>query len=235
MKITFIVTLLFFVTSPNYGSFIIIDKLRKRALIITHKLPICRIYNNRNEIQKLLKENSLFVYESMSVESVDLFYKICRGALRGPCQNIDFIYPGTKWCGPGNVAKNYSDLGVYREEDICCREHDHCTRTLETGQCYFNLCNTSPYTRSHCECDKKFQKCLNKVNTSTAHTLGIIFFNIVKVMCFKEECLFGGCFQTFEIIPNYHPRGRSLEILSSDHLFNIFIKIFMDFVRYTLI
>lgn len=54
---------------------------------------------------------------------------------------------GTKWCGPGNIAKNYSDLGIYHEEDICCREHDHCTRTLETGQCFFNLCNTSPYTR----------------------------------------------------------------------------------------
>lgn len=45
--------------------------------------------------------------------------------------------------------------------------------------------------RSHCECDRKFQLCLNKVNTPTAHTLGVIFFNIVKVMCFKEECLFG--------------------------------------------
>lgn len=44
--------------------------------------------------------------------------------------------------------------------------------------------------RSHCECDRKFQQCLNKVNSSTAHTLGVIFFNIVKVMCFKEECLY---------------------------------------------
>ncbi|XP_022160231.1 phospholipase A2-like [Myzus persicae] len=236
MKITFIVILLFFaaMTANCSGTLIIVDKLRKKALEITLKTPICRIYNNRNEIQVLLKSNPSFVYESMYVESVELFYKICKGTQRGPCQNIEFIYPGTKWCGPGNIAKNYSDLGVYHEEDICCREHDHCTRTLETGQCYFNLCNISPYTRSHCECDIKFQQCLNKVNTSTAHTLGVIFFNIVKVMCFKEECLFGGCIQKFEITPNYHQQGRSMDILTTDYLFNIFTKIVMDFVRYAL-
>lgn len=42
----------------------------------------------------LLKTNPLFVYESMYVESVELFYKICQGTQRGPCQNIEFIYPG---------------------------------------------------------------------------------------------------------------------------------------------
>lgn len=42
----------------------------------------------------LLAKNPLLVYESMYVESVELFYKICRGTQRGPCQNIDFIYPG---------------------------------------------------------------------------------------------------------------------------------------------
>ncbi|XP_025410504.1 uncharacterized protein LOC112683607 isoform X2 [Sipha flava] len=231
MKITCIAILLFFVTSPNYGTLIIVDKLRKKALEITHNFPICRIHHNRNEIQILLENNPLLVFESKYVESIELLYKICRGTQRGPCQNIDFMYPGTKWCGPGNIANNYSDLGVYREEDICCREHDHCTRTLVTGQCYFNICNTSPYTRSHCECDRKFQQCLNEVNTSTAHTLGVIFFNIVKVMCFKEECLFRRCIQKFEIIPNYHQQGRSLEILTTDHLFNIFIQILVDFLR----
>lgn len=42
----------------------------------------------------LLKSNPSFVYESMYVESVELFYKICKGTQRGPCQNIEFIYPG---------------------------------------------------------------------------------------------------------------------------------------------
>lgn len=42
----------------------------------------------------LLKTNPSFVYESMYVESVELFYKICKGTQRGPCQNIEFIYPG---------------------------------------------------------------------------------------------------------------------------------------------
>jgi len=233
MKIL-LICILIFVTSPNHGSLIIVDKSQRRALEITHQVPICRIYNNRNEIQELLKTNPLFAYKPMYVESVELLYKICQGALKGLYQGVEFIYPGTKWCGPGNIAKNYSDLGAYREEDICCREHDHCTRTIQTGQCFFNLCNTSPYTRSHCECDRKFQQCLNNVNTSTAHTLGVIFFNIVKVMCFKEECLFGGCIPKFEIIPHYHRQGKRSETLTSDRLFNIFTKIVFDFMRYTL-
>lgn len=48
----------------------------------------------RNEIQMLLKTNPIFVYESTYAESIELLYKICRGAQRGPCQNIEFIYPG---------------------------------------------------------------------------------------------------------------------------------------------
>lgn len=44
--------LLFFAAvSPNCsGTLIIVDKLRKKALEITLKTPICRIYNNRYNI-----------------------------------------------------------------------------------------------------------------------------------------------------------------------------------------
>ncbi|KAH9368044.1 hypothetical protein HPB48_019873 [Haemaphysalis longicornis] len=35
------------------------------------------------------------------------------------------IYPGTKWCGAGDVAKDYDDLGKARGTDMCCRDHDH--------------------------------------------------------------------------------------------------------------
>ena len=35
--------------------------------------------------------------------------------------NSLFIFPGTKWCGQGAVAKGYNDLGYHEEADRCCR------------------------------------------------------------------------------------------------------------------
>lgn len=43
------------------------------------------------------------------------------------------------------------------------------------------------FCRSHCDCDAKFRRCLQNVNTETANTIGAIFFNIVQVICFKER------------------------------------------------
>jgi hypothetical protein len=35
--------------------------------------------------------------------------------------NRVFILPGTKWCGQGDIAQGYNDLGYHAEEDKCCR------------------------------------------------------------------------------------------------------------------
>ncbi|XP_050548186.1 phospholipase A(2)-like [Daktulosphaira vitifoliae] len=99
------------------------------------------------DIKRVMSNFPFFTYEAQQAESIDMLFKICENVFKRSSQNIGFIYPGTKWCGPGNIAKSYSDLGVYKKEDSCCREHDHCTRFLETGQCTDKLCNTSPYTR----------------------------------------------------------------------------------------
>lgn len=97
------------------------------------------------------------------------------------------IYPGTKWCGPGNVADSYDDLGQHAAEDFCCREHDHCPFTIGPQQCIHGICNNSPFTRSHCDCDVKFRRCLQNLNTEVANTLGALFFNVIQVTCFKER------------------------------------------------
>lgn len=61
--------------------------------------------------------------------------------------HIPFNFKGTKWCGPGNIANGYNDLGYKTDEDRCCREHDHCPNQLEPGQCRQGICNMSPFTR----------------------------------------------------------------------------------------
>ena len=31
------------------------------------------------------------------------------------------IFPGTKWCGKGDIAEHYNDFGYHQETDKCCR------------------------------------------------------------------------------------------------------------------
>lgn len=100
---------------------------------------------------------------------------------------LGFIYPGTKWCGPGTAATSYDDLGPHAREDRCCREHDMCPDVLNVGDCRRGLCNRGTFTRSHCDCDARFRRCLQAANTETANTLGAIFYNVVQVTCFQER------------------------------------------------
>ncbi|XP_054154049.1 phospholipase A2 large subunit-like [Oppia nitens] len=78
--------------------------------------------------------------------------------------NLDMTFPNTKWCGPGNTARSYHDLGEDRETDKCCREHDHCdinVDALDTG--CGGVANNGLFTISGCHCDRKFRDCLSRV------------------------------------------------------------------------
>ena len=65
-----------------------------------------------------------------------------------------FIYPGTNWCGTGNTAKNFHDLGENSATDKCCRAHDHCPYVIEGFTTKYNLFNVRFHTLSHCQCDE---------------------------------------------------------------------------------
>ena len=52
------------------------------------------------------------------------------------------IYPGTKWCGPGGDALNYTDVGYYKATDLCCRNHDHCNITINSKEEKYYYKNT---------------------------------------------------------------------------------------------
>ncbi|XP_055630650.1 phospholipase A2-like [Toxorhynchites rutilus septentrionalis] len=103
----------------------------------------------------------------------------------GTVERINLTLPGTKWCGPGNTADDYDDLGKHEEEDICCREHDHCDN-IPAGETKHGLKNDDYFTRLHCKCDRDFQQCLKKINTTLSNRLGGFYF-AVRDKCYKKQ------------------------------------------------
>ncbi|KAL1396449.1 hypothetical protein pipiens_010501 [Culex pipiens pipiens] len=100
-------------------------------------------------------------------------------------ERINLTLPGTKWCGPGNTADDYEDLGKHEEEDKCCRDHDHCDN-IPAGEMKYGLTNDDYFTRLHCKCDRDFQQCLKKINTTLSNRLGSFYF-AVRDKCYKKQ------------------------------------------------
>lgn len=103
-----------------------------------------------------------------------------------PFSLLSGIIPGTKWCGTGDIADTYHDLGDDATMDRCCRTHDLCPMKVRAYQKRYNLSNNSIYTKSHCKCDDMLYECLKKTNTSAAQVMGSIYFNLVQVPCVEE-------------------------------------------------
>ncbi|KAL1473833.1 hypothetical protein MTO96_038435 [Rhipicephalus appendiculatus] len=92
----------------------------------------------------------------------------------------------TKWCGRGNVAKHYNDLGRARKTDKCCREHDHSSPTIPAEQSRNGINNNLSYTMTNCADDRKFFNCLLKANTATSRVIGYLYFDFLKTPCFED-------------------------------------------------
>eukprot|EP00112_Aurelia_sp_Birch-Aquarium-sp1_P000323 Seg1027.14 transcript_id=Seg1027.14/GoldUCD/mRNA.D3Y31 product="Phospholipase A2 isozymes PA3A/PA3B/PA5" protein_id=Seg1027.14/GoldUCD/D3Y31 len=101
-----------------------------------------------------------------------------------------FLFPGTNFCGPGSTAKSYDDLGVHREADMCCREHDkHCSLRLKAMEKKYGLRNYSWKTSSHCDCEVRFKKCLDKVNNAASKGLFEIYFKKINPPCLRLKTI----------------------------------------------
>ncbi|XP_055913000.1 phospholipase A2 hemilipin [Eupeodes corollae] len=96
------------------------------------------------------------------------------------------IIPGTKWCGTGDIAETYSDLGTESTMDRCCRAHDLCPVKIRAYQTRYDLTNESLYTKSHCTCDDKLFSCLKETNTTASQLMGSVYFNLVQVPCVSD-------------------------------------------------
>lgn len=97
--------------------------------------------------------------------------------------------PGTKWCGPGDSAKDEDDLGETADVDRCCRSHDLCPYHIFAFQTQDHYWNTRPHTVSSCECDEAFFNCMKgvKENKTVADPIGEAFFDLVGPPCLKKE------------------------------------------------
>lgn len=107
------------------------------------------------------------------------------------------IYPGTLWCGAGDIAKNKQDLGVFKRTDACCREHDNCFSNIVADEEKDGLLNNGLFTRSHCSCDKAFYDCLKNARSIIATKIGITYFDILNPQCFMEDYPIVNCTKHF--------------------------------------
>ncbi|XP_072247792.1 uncharacterized protein proca1 [Leuresthes tenuis] len=103
-----------------------------------------------------------------------------------------FTYPGTLWCGAGNMADNYDQLGEFADTDSCCRTHDHCPHVIHAFSSNYGHTNFKWHSICHCDCDNVLKACLRNVNDTSSRIVGQAFFNVIGVPCFdfayEEQC-----------------------------------------------
>lgn len=97
------------------------------------------------------------------------------------------IFPGTKWCGKGDLAQCYEDLGDDQELDMCCRDHDCCPLVIPPFSSRFGVFNYRFHSLLHCDCDQRFRGCLRQSVSTMANMIGKIYFNILGSKCFDFE------------------------------------------------
>ncbi|XP_066603430.1 phospholipase A2-like [Prorops nasuta] len=102
-------------------------------------------------------------------------------------EGFKIIFPGTKWCGSGDIAANYEDLGRFTETDACCREHDHCDDIIDAKETKHNLTNPDFHTRLECSCDEKFYDCLHRSGDKAANKVGFLYFSLLNTQCFRKD------------------------------------------------
>ncbi|XP_067222254.1 uncharacterized protein proca1 [Chanodichthys erythropterus] len=104
-----------------------------------------------------------------------------------------FTYPGTLWCGAGNIADHYDQLGEFEETDKCCRVHDHCPYIIHAFSSKYGYTNFKWHSLSHCDCDNALKECLRDVNDTSSRVVGQAFFNVIEAPCFEfsfeEQCV----------------------------------------------
>lgn len=159
----------------------------------TRSQPLCFVYANSSRLHMVMSKPTYVSTASMdamieechrinsnrSIENYIEHVRRKRGAIP--------MYPGTKWCGDGNISKSYDDLGENQDTDKCCRSHDYCQEYILPFSRRYGLFNWSAFTRCSCDCDNEFYNCLKNSTDAAANRIGYIFFNVLGTVCFRYE------------------------------------------------
>lgn len=113
------------------------------------------------------------------------------------------IFPGTNWCGAGNIAYRQSSLGIFPGVDNCCRAHDLCPIRVPNFSMAYGLINPRPFPIMHCGCDESFRSCLKKEGSVKSKMVGQFYFDHLKSPCFvfkpgkscAQRTWFGKCLE----------------------------------------
>ncbi|XP_014473775.1 PREDICTED: uncharacterized protein LOC106743936 [Dinoponera quadriceps] len=149
---------------------------------------------NMKENMNNLKENMENRWNKLLGKKSEEPKKVCYGdTLNKMGKEFQLIFPGTKWCGDGDIAVSDDDLGRFSGLDKCCRAHDKCYKDIAANDTLGNLKNDGLFTKSACSCDSEFYNCLKAVNCPIANQIGWTYFNILQPQCFtcrcpKEDC-----------------------------------------------
>ncbi|KAK6190840.1 hypothetical protein SNE40_002617 [Patella caerulea] len=160
----------------------------------------CYVYGHSDIIERILEEETSSPVIPITREEILSIINSCTTDIIAPLKfsttkryKRQLIYPGTKWCGAGNISSNYSDLGEHAETDSCCREHDYCPDYILPFNTKHGLTNYGLISKSHCDCDNTFYNCLKATTEKAGSEVGYLFFNILEMQCFTvidaETCL----------------------------------------------
>ena len=129
----------------------------RNLIKIRHDVKIChQIASNIKRSHHLPKERLL------PVENGDSRFLPTEGGSAGRRRSkrsslfASFLmYPGTKWCGRGQLATSFDELGEDNELDMCCRDHDFCNLIIEPFTRKFHYFNFRFHAVLHCKCDEE--------------------------------------------------------------------------------
>lgn len=66
------------------------------------------------------------------------------------------MIPGTQWCGRGDRATKYTNLGGFGMADACCRKHDtSCPFHVPAFETRYGVFNWRISSMMHCACDER--------------------------------------------------------------------------------
>ncbi|KAJ8369241.1 hypothetical protein SKAU_G00092690 [Synaphobranchus kaupii] len=160
----------------------------KNLADMTEAKSTCQAFRERSQLTRKttkgpIAQRPLTVDEQNSEASSQVLHRSKRG----------FTYPGTLWCGAGNIADHYDHLGEFAETDSCCRVHDHCPHVIHPFSSKFGYTNFKWHSICHCDCDNALKACLRRVNDTSSRVVGQAFFNVIEVPCFEftyeEQCV----------------------------------------------